>query len=98
MTKGTFLHEMKGRVLNIGSFSLYDKPTILQNWDTNERTQFKNLEDAYENAMIGDRPLKDIVDEAKVTEDLFPGAFLDDSDLIFCSEDELEPDPQYANQ
>ena len=88
MTKGTFLHEMKGRVLNIGRYSLYSRPVVLQNLDTNEETNFKNLEDAYEHAMIGDKPLKDIVNEAKTTDDLFPGAFLDDSGIRICSPEE----------
>ena len=87
MTKGTFLHAMKDRGLNIENYTLWDKPTVLKNWDTGEEVSFESVEDAYEHAMIGDRPLKESVDEAETVDDLF-SVTLDDNDIRIISREE----------
>ena len=93
MKKDTFLHEMKGCSITIGDWTLPDKPTKLVNYKTDEEIKFKNVADAYENAVIDGKPLKQIVDESTL-DDLFTFT-LDDRDLMFCDPDELmDPDEE----
>lgn len=82
MTKSTFLHAMKNRALSIDNYTLFGKTKKLINWETEEEIQFESLEDAYENAVIGDKPLKQLVDEADTIDNLFvANGTLDDWDI-----------------
>lgn len=47
------------------------KPTCLTDFETDKKTRFKNIEDAYENAVIEDKPLKKLVDDAPTVRDLW---------------------------
>lgn len=82
MTKSTFLHAMKNRALSIGNYTLFGKTKKLINWETEEEKEFKSLGDAYENALIGDKPLRQIIDEAETVDNLFAAnSTLDDWDI-----------------
>ena len=74
MTKSTFLHEVTtGNCPTFYGFTLFAKKrqkAALSNADTDERFEFENAEDAYENAVINGERLKDIVERSKY-EDMF---------------------------
>lgn len=80
MTKSTFLHEMKERGVAFGDWTLWAKPCVLINYDTGQEIKYKNVEEAYENAVVDGTPLKKIVEESTMDE-LF-GVTLDDSDIM----------------
>ena len=88
MTKDTFLHEWKGRIIHIGRWRLDSKPTKIINEDTKESVEYKNIEDAYENAILDNRSLKDIIAESNY-EDLF-SVTLDDSSIQILSPEEMK--------
>ena len=52
MTKDTFLHEWKGRIIHIGNWRLDSKPTKIINENTREAVEYKSVEEAYENAVL----------------------------------------------
>lgn len=89
MRKDTFLHEVKGGSVTIGNWTLWHKPTRLVNDVTGERISFKNIDEAYEQAVIDGRPLKEIVAEMRIT-DLYDDVLLDDSDIQILSSEEAE--------
>ena len=64
MLKDTFLHKMKGRIIDIGDYTLYSKPCRIVNIDTGDEVKFKNMEDAYEHGMVGNVSLKEFVEKA----------------------------------
>lgn len=88
MTKDTFLHEWKGRIIHIGKWRLDSKPTKIINEDTKESVEYKNIEDAYENAILDNRSLKDIIAESNY-EELFSVTF-DDSSIQILSPEEIK--------
>ena len=60
MLKSTFLHKLKqDRVLCIDDYSISYKPAEISSCDTEERYRFKNIDDLYENGMLGSERLKD---------------------------------------
>ena len=74
MKKDVFLHEIKkSRSITFehNRYLLEYKPTILTDFKTEKRTRFRNIEDAYETAVIGERPLKELVDIAPTKNDLW---------------------------
>ena len=88
MTKDTFLHEWKGRIIHIEKWRLDSKPTKIINEDTKAAVEYKNVEEAYEKAILGNRSLKDIIAESSY-EDLFSFA-LDDSSIQILSPEEMK--------
>lgn len=89
MKKDTFLHEIKGQSVTIGDWTLWHKPTHLVNNVTDEVIEYKNVADAYENAVIDGRPLKEIVEESTI-DDLFAENYIiDDSDIMIMSLEEM---------
>lgn len=88
MTKDTFLHEWKGRIIHIGNWRLDSKPTKIINENTREAVEYKSVEEAYENAVLNNRSLKDIVAESNY-EDLF-SVTLDDSSIQILSPEEMK--------
>ena len=88
MTKDTFLHEWKGRIIHIGKWRLDSKPTKIINEDTKESVEYKNAEEAYENAILDNKSLKDIVAESNYG-DLF-SVTLDDSSIQILSPEEMK--------
>ena len=100
MKKDVFLHEMK-RMRSITfehrRYLLEYKPTCLTDFETDKKTRFKNIEDAYENAIIEDKPLKKLVDDAPTVRDLWypkdengeeEGICFDDSGIQIFSPEE----------
>lgn len=74
MRKDVFLHEMKkSRSITFehNRYLLEYKPTVLTDFKTEKRTRFRNIDDAYETAVIGERPLKELVDTAPTKNDLW---------------------------
>lgn len=74
MKKDIFLHEMKKNrsiTFEHNRYLLEYKPTVLTDFKTEKRTRFRNVEDAYETAVIGERPLKELVDIAPNKTDLW---------------------------
>ena len=54
MLKETFLHHMKkAQAFRIGDYSIYYSPASIVNYDTDEEISFKNIDDLYENGMLG---------------------------------------------
>lgn len=83
MRKDTFLHEIKGGSASFGDWTLWPKPTMLVNDKTGEKIKYKNVADAYENAVIDGKPLKDIISEMEL-QDMYSsdGFTLDDRDIM----------------
>ncbi len=82
MTKKEFLHEVTtGNCPTLSGFTLYDKKkkAVLSNAITGETFEFKDAEEAYENAVLNGEKIKDIVERSEY-EDLFPTT-LDDSGI-----------------
>lgn len=88
MTKDTFLHEWKGRIIHIRNWRLDSKPTKIINENTREAVEYKSVEEAYENAVLNNISLKDIVAESNY-EDLF-SVTLDDSSIQILSPEEMK--------
>jgi len=98
MKKDVFLHEMKKEkfiTFENRRYLLEYKPTCLADLKTDKTTNFKNIEDAYEHAIIGDKSLKELVDSAPTADDLwYPKdengerrpVFIDDSGIKFVQE------------
>ena len=84
MTKKEFLYEVTtGNCPTFSGFTLYAKKkqkAVLANADTEEEFQFKDAEDAYENATVNGETLKDIVDRSAY-EDMFVTT-LDDGGIL----------------
>lgn len=78
MLKDTFLHIMKTNCLKIGDYILFRKPCTLWNSKTDSEVDFKSVEDAYNNAIIDGKPLKEIVEESDIS--IF-NITIDDTDL-----------------
>ncbi len=92
MLKDTFLHHMKeAKALRIGGYTLFYDPPSIVNYDIDMDVVFKNIEDLYENGMLGDRKLKDIWESE---EDIFHSPLcmtvIDDSSLWFPIEEEYK--------
>lgn len=63
MLKSTFLHKLKqDRVLRIDDYIISYKPAEIGRCDTEELYRFKNIDDLYENGMLGSESLKDKLD------------------------------------
>ena len=68
MLKSTFLHKLKqDRVLRIDDYIISYKPAEIIRCDTDERYRFKNIDDLYENGMLGSENLKDKLAGADMT-------------------------------
>lgn len=65
MLKDTFLHTFRtGGIFKMGRWALFIKPrVVLIDLKTEEEIVFENLLDAYENAVVDGKPLKEIVAE-----------------------------------
>lgn len=60
MLKSTFLHKLKqDRVLRIDDYIISYKPAEISRCDTEELYRFKNIDDLFENGMLGSESLKD---------------------------------------
>lgn len=95
MEKDAFLHEMK----RLGSITfehrrylLEYRPTCLTDFQTGKRTRFKNIEEAYDNAIIGKISLRQLVADASTVRELWypeekmgKGITIDDSDIQIVS-------------
>ena len=88
MAKDAFLHEWKGQIFHIGAWKLYSRPTQIVNEDTGEELDFKNVADAYDNAVVDGKRLKDLISESS-KDDLFP-AIIDDSSIQILSPEEMK--------
>lgn len=89
MRKDTFLHEIKGGSARFGEWTLWPKPTELINDSTGEVLKYKNVADAYENAVIEGRPLKDLVEEMDLDDLYYPDDnTLDDTGIMIMSLEE----------
>lgn len=90
MLKDTFLHHMKkAQAFRIGDYFIYYSPASIVNYDTDEEITFKNIDDLYENGMLGDKRLKEFWESE---EDAFNNSLclcvIDDSSLWFPIEEE----------
>lgn len=90
MLKDTFLHHMKKALaFRIGDYFIYYSPASIVNYDTDEEITFKNIDDLYENGMLGDKRLKEFWESE---EDAFNNPLclcvIDDSSLWFPIEEE----------
>lgn len=87
MLKSTFLHKLKqDRVLRIDDYSISYKPAEISRCDTEERYRFKNIDDLYENGMLGSERLKDKLTDADMTifhKDYGEIITIDDSGIMF---------------
>ena len=87
MLKSTFLHKLKqDRVLCIDDYSISYKPAEISRCDTEERYRFKNIDDLYENGMLGSERLKDKLTDADMTifhKDYGEIITIDDSGIMF---------------
>lgn len=90
MLKDTFLHHMKkNKAFSVGDYSIFYNPPTILNLETDEETKFKNIDELYENGMLGDMKLKEFWESE---EDVFKNplclAVIDDTDLWFPREGE----------
>lgn len=87
MLKSTFLHKLKqDRVLHIDDYIISYKPAEISRCDTEERYRFKNIDDLYENGMLGSERLKDKLSGADMTifhKDYGEIITIDDSGIMF---------------
>ncbi len=87
MLKSTFLHKLKqDRVLHIDDYIISYKPAEISRCDTEERYRFKNIDDLYENGMLGSERLKDKLTGADMTifhKDYGEIITIDDSGIMF---------------
>lgn len=83
MRKDTFLHEIKGSSCEFGDWTLWSKPTVLENRMTGEEIKYKNVAEAYEKAIVDGKPLKEIVAAMEV-KDMYSNGIntIDDSDIM----------------
>lgn len=90
MMKDTFFHEWKGQSFRIGDWLLNSKLTIISNKKKKKKYVFKNMEDAYNNAVIGGKSLKTIVSDSSI-DDLFKeegNMCIDDSGIQIMTPEE----------
>ena len=87
MLKSTFLHKLKqDRFLRIDDYIISYKPAEISRCDTEERYRFKNIDDLYENGMLGSEKLKDKLTDADMTifhKDYGEIITIDDSGIMF---------------
>ena len=94
MLKSTFLHKLKqDRVLHIDDYIISYKPAEISRCDTEERYRFKNIDDLYENGMLGSERLKDKLTDADMTifhKDYGEIITIDDGGIMFSSCDDYD--------
>lgn len=94
MLKSTFLHKLKqDRVLHIDDYIISYKPAEISRCDTEERYRFKNIDDLYENGMLGSERLKDKLTGADMTifhKDYGEIITIDDSGIMFSPCDDYD--------
>ncbi len=94
MLKSTFLHKLKqDRVLRIDDYIISYKPAEISRCDTEERYRFKNIDDLYENGMLGSESLKDKLAGADMTifhKDYGEIITIDDGGIMFSSCDDYD--------